>query len=257
MLAFAVVRSSARAHLLLLIGNIAICAGKSSIASYLIKEHGFKRVRLTRPAATPQVEKSAGDSSLLNDGEFVNEDEPSFSNIGQLLDFITKRWRERWVMTDIWEDPTLDELIRRPFFLLISVDAPVSIRWERFKARCVKHNLSLPDLASFVLQNDEHLYSPIDGLAPLLNRAQLRLLNSSTNIAELHSSLRTLDLTDEGRLRPSWDQYFMQLANLAAQRSNCMKRRVGCVLVRDKRVISTGYNGTPRGLTNCNEGGCK
>lgn len=48
----------------------------------------------------------------------------------------------------------------------------------------------------------------------------------------------------------------MQLCSLAARRSNCMKRRVGCVLVREKRVISTGYNGTPRGLVNCNEGGC-
>lgn len=49
----------------------------------------------------------------------------------------------------------------------------------------------------------------------------------------------------------------MELASLAAQRSNCMKRRVGCVLVRERRVISTGYNGTPRHLQNCNEGGCK
>lgn len=48
----------------------------------------------------------------------------------------------------------------------------------------------------------------------------------------------------------------MHLADLAARRSNCMKRRVGCVLVRGGRVISTGYNGTPRGLQNCNEGGC-
>jgi dCMP deaminase len=48
----------------------------------------------------------------------------------------------------------------------------------------------------------------------------------------------------------------MQLCSLAARRSNCMKRRVGCVLVREKRVISTGYNGTPIGLRNCNEGGC-
>lgn len=48
----------------------------------------------------------------------------------------------------------------------------------------------------------------------------------------------------------------MELASLAAQRSNCMKRRVGCVLVREKRVISTGYNGTPRGLVNCADGGC-
>jgi dCMP deaminase len=49
----------------------------------------------------------------------------------------------------------------------------------------------------------------------------------------------------------------MRLADLAAHRSNCMKRRVGCVIVREKRVISTGYNGTPRGMVNCNEGGCK
>lgn len=49
----------------------------------------------------------------------------------------------------------------------------------------------------------------------------------------------------------------MQLASLAAQRSNCMKRRVGCVLVRERRVISTGYNGTPRHIRNCNEGGCR
>lgn len=48
----------------------------------------------------------------------------------------------------------------------------------------------------------------------------------------------------------------MQLASLGAQRSNCMKRRVGCVLVRERRVISTGYNGTPRGMRNCNQGGC-
>ena len=70
-------------------------------------------------------------------------------------------------------------------------------------------------------------------------------------------TLSNVNLTDPTRLRPSWDAYFMRLANLAALRSNCMKRQVGCVLVRDKRVIATGYNGTPRGLVNCNEGGCK
>jgi dCMP deaminase len=82
------------------------------------------------------------------------------------------------------------------------------------------------------------------------------LLNSAASISSLREAIRTLNLTDEARLRPSWDQYFMQLADLAAHRSNCMKRRVGCVIVREKRVVSTGYNGTPRGMTNCNEGGC-
>ena len=48
----------------------------------------------------------------------------------------------------------------------------------------------------------------------------------------------------------------MRLAEVAASRSNCMKRGIGAVIVQDNRVISTGYNGTPFGLINCNEGGC-
>ena len=56
--------------------------------------------------------------------------------------------------------------------------------------------------------------------------------------------------------RPSWDQYFMNMAKVAASRSNCSRRHVGAVLVKDRQVISTGYNGTPRGIKNCDEGGC-
>lgn len=124
------------------------------------------------------------------------------------------------------------------------------------RCRCAAHNLEPPTLAEFVLRNDAHLYTPKSGLAPLLHRAQLRLLNASPSLTALQDSLRALNLADETRLRPTWDAYFMQLAELAAHRSNCMKRRVGSVLVREKRVISTGYNGTPRGVTNCGSGGC-
>ncbi len=56
--------------------------------------------------------------------------------------------------------------------------------------------------------------------------------------------------------RPDWDEYFIRIAQVASMRSNCIKRKVGAVIVRDKRIISTGYNGTPRGTRNCNEGGC-
>lgn len=108
-----------------------------------------------------------------------------------------------------------------------------------------------------MIQSDAHLYDQEKGLATLIDQAEIRLVNGGSSIAYLHQALDGLDLTNDQRLRPNWDQYFMQLASLAAQRSNCMKRRVGCVLVREKRVISTGYNGTPRNLRNCNEGGCK
>ena len=82
-------------------------------------------------------------------------------------------------------------------------------------------------------------------------------MNQTSSMEQLYATLEDLDLANEQRLRPNWDEYFMELASLAANRSNCMKRRVGCVLVREQRVISTGYNGTPRNLRNCNEGGCE
>lgn len=56
--------------------------------------------------------------------------------------------------------------------------------------------------------------------------------------------------------RPSWDSYFLTIARAVAKRSTCDRARVGAVLVRDKRILSTGYNGTPRGLPHCTEVGC-
>ena len=56
--------------------------------------------------------------------------------------------------------------------------------------------------------------------------------------------------------RPSWDEYFMSIANLASTRSTCMRRKVGAVIVKDKKILSTGYNGAPRGLAHCLEIGC-
>lgn len=56
--------------------------------------------------------------------------------------------------------------------------------------------------------------------------------------------------------RPSWDEYFMELAHVVASRSTCLRRKVGAVLVKDKNILTTGYNGTPSGLRHCDETGC-
>lgn len=57
-------------------------------------------------------------------------------------------------------------------------------------------------------------------------------------------------------VRPSWDEYFMQIAEVTKTRADCLRKRVGAVIVRDKRIIATGYNGTPSGIENCTNGGC-
>lgn len=57
-------------------------------------------------------------------------------------------------------------------------------------------------------------------------------------------------------VRPSWDEYFLDIVSLVARRSTCLRRSVGAVLVKDRRILSTGYNGAPSGLRHCAEIGC-
>ena len=56
--------------------------------------------------------------------------------------------------------------------------------------------------------------------------------------------------------RPSWDEYFMDITRLVARRSTCMRRQVGAVMVKEKNILATGYNGTPSGITHCDLTGC-
>ena len=56
--------------------------------------------------------------------------------------------------------------------------------------------------------------------------------------------------------RPSWDQYFMDITRLVATRSSCLRRQVGAVLVKERNILATGYNGVPSGITHCQSAGC-
>ena len=57
-------------------------------------------------------------------------------------------------------------------------------------------------------------------------------------------------------MRPDWDDYFMEIAYVVAKRSTCLRRQIGALLVKDRHILATGYNGAPRGLAHCGEVGC-
>ena len=59
-----------------------------------------------------------------------------------------------------------------------------------------------------------------------------------------------------GGQRPSWDEYFLSIAQLVSTRSTCLRRGVGAVLVKDRRMLATGYNGAPSDITHCSVTGC-
>jgi dCMP deaminase len=56
--------------------------------------------------------------------------------------------------------------------------------------------------------------------------------------------------------RPTWDEYFVDIARLVSSRSTCLRRKVGAVLVRDKKILATGYNGAPSNIEHCDKAGC-
>lgn len=60
----------------------------------------------------------------------------------------------------------------------------------------------------------------------------------------------------EVKMRPTWDEYFMQIVDLIKTRSTCLRRQVGAIIVKDKRILATGYNGAPMGCKHCSEVGC-
>ena len=62
-------------------------------------------------------------------------------------------------------------------------------------------------------------------------------------------------MNEEHYIRPSWDEYFMEVANAVAKRATCDRGRSGCVIARDKQILVTGYVGSPRGLSHCDEVG--
>lgn len=221
------------------------CSGKSEVARYLERQ-GFTRLELVQEGSVDEEGEK---------GSPILENVKIFASVDEMLEFVTTRWNQNFVTSDIRSVEVLEKLSHRPFFLHINVEAPAVLRWRRY---CDKYRSDPAiSLEEFVLISDKLQYDKTDGLAAVCSRAKLSIVNQTENLEMLYIELGKLNLLDHSRLRPSWDAYFMRLANLAALRSNCMKRQVGAVLVRDNRVIATGYNGTPRGLTNCNQGGCK
>ena len=141
-------------------------------------------------------------------------------------------------------------------FKLIRVDAPLQTRFERTLARR-RENDPLTFEAFVALDNREASGDPTSQNLDEVERLADEVLTNDASLEHLHPKIDDM----VGRLlqnvrRPGWDQYFMDIARVVASRSNCMKRKVAAVIVLDKRIISTGYNGTPRGTKNCNEGGC-
>lgn len=166
---------------------------------------------------------------------------------------------ENYVFTSIRNPAEVKELQKRNDFLLIYVTAPLKIRLTRLLQRSRENDpKTIKELKEKeMLENSSK--STEQQLGNVAKMAKVHLANNS--------SLKVLETKVERMVndwlfklqdsRPGWDNYFMNIAEQVKFRATCMSAKKGAIIVRDKTIISTGYNGTPKKIKHCTEGRCE
>jgi dCMP deaminase len=165
---------------------------------------------------------------------------------------------DRNAVVDSIRHPAEVEVLRSvsSHFRLIWIDAAESERLARIHSRARAGDpTSLEELRRLEGRELASVDANAQQLLAVRALADEVVVNDSS-LDHLHEQLQRLLRANLAFERPDWDDYFMNIARVVAARSNCVKRKVAAVITVDRRIIATGYNGTPRGVTNCNEGGC-
>lgn len=235
-------------------------SGKDTVAEYL-KERGFYHFSLSdvlRQELRKQKKPLTRDNLIAIGNEMRKAFGPQI-----LAELALKQVQDdkNYVITSIRNPSEVKLLKARRDFLFITVKSSVKTRYERLQQRGEGRDKKIKTLKQFKDIEAKELKSDDPTKQQLLaciKQAEV-VVSNDAGLEELHNKINRL-LQDwmmkKQQIRPSWDAYFMNIAKTVAARSNCMKRHVAAVIVKDKRIVSTGYNGTPRGVKNCNEGGC-
>lgn len=234
------------------------CAGKTTAVDYLTKKSFY-------PLSLSDVirEELQSEGKALTRENLINKGNELRENFGPAI--LAVRIKEKmtkdknYIVDSIRNPAEAEELKRLDNFFLLYITADSQARFERLKKRGREEDPktfeAFQGIEKLEMENAEKTKQ---NLKKTFDLADKKIVNDS-DMQRFNEELgRTLSsISKEFKFeRPTWDIYFMDIAKQVATRSNCVKRKVAAVIVRDKQIISTGYNGTPRGTTNCNENGC-
>lgn len=234
------------------------CSGKGTVAEYL-KSKGFYYLSLS-DVIREELAAEGKDITRENLIEKGNELRGSFGPAALAKKTIEKLEKDRnYVIDSIRNAAEAKEVKAQQNAFLIYVTAPAEVRFERMKARGRENDPqtleAFKKIEELEMKNEEKTKQSLLEAFEIADRKMINdgsIENLQEKVNHLLAGLSS-EYKDE---RPSWDDYFMGIAKEVSTRANCMKRKVASIIVKDKRIISTGYNGTPRQTRNCNEGGC-
>lgn len=231
-------------------------SGKGVAADFL-KELGYQYYSLSDVIREEMAKKKVA-ITRENLIKFANEMRTTYGPSILAEKVLAKLDPDKNYIVDSVRNPfEVETLRKRKDFHLIVIEAEPKVRFERTKTRAREND---PMTYEDFLKIDAAEAGSRDPASQQLNRTQEladAAVENNGSIDEFHDQIKqVIRLLSANTERPDWNTYFMNIAQMVALRSNCMKRKVAAVLVKDQRIISTGYNGTPRGIKNCNEGGC-
>ncbi len=234
------------------------CSGKGTVAEYLGKK-GFYYVSLS-DVIREEVASEGKEITRENLVKKANDLREDFGPAILAKKTIAKLEKDRnYVIDSIRNPKEAEELKKLANFFLVYISAPEDLRFERMKSRGRENDPrtfeAFKKLEELEAKNKESHKQNLFETKKFANKS----IENNGSFIELYDKIDLMlsEFSSEFRMeRPTWDEYFMNIAKQVATRSNCVKRKVAAIIVKDKRIISTGYNGTPRGTKNCNEGGC-
>lgn len=230
-------------------------AGKGTIVDCL-KERGFSHFS-ARDFLVKEIEKRGlpiNRDSMTSTANAIRREYGNDYIIRSMMDQALKEGKN--CVIESVRNPEEVLLMRKVSgFYLFSVDADLKIRYERIKLR--KSETDNVDFETFVA-NEQREMNPQNGksqdIGSCMAMADYRFENNS-DIAALRERVNAVISEIERKTRPSWDEYFMELADAASKRATCDRGRSGCVIVKDRQVLVTGYVGSPTGLAHCDDVG--
>lgn len=230
-------------------------AGKGTIVDYLVKEKGFVHFSV-RDFITKEIERRAmpvnRDSMTIVGNDLRKQHSPSY-----ITDELYKQAQEtgkNCIIESVRTPLEVSELRKHSNFYLFAIDADAKVRYERIVVRG-----SSTDNVSFetFIANEQREMTSDDpnkqNLKACIEQADY-LFSNDGDFEDLHKKIEEV-LDKIMYKRPSWDEYFMELANTASKRATCDRGRSGCVIVKNRHVLVTGYVGSPAGLPHCDEVG--
>jgi dCMP deaminase len=234
-----------------------LSSGKDEMASYLLTK-GFAHLSLSDivreelarngESITREALRELGDELRRKSGPGI---------LARLAAGKMQKGRD-YVISSIRNPDEISELKKLGAFTLVRVEAPIELRFKRAKDRNRESEKATLEEFRWAEEAETASRNPASQQLHACMKSADKAINNDNSLDHFHTKINVLLeelIMNAKSARPSWDEYFMEVARAIAKRATCDRGKSGCVIAKNKQILSTGYVGSPPGLAHCDEAG--